>query len=71
VKDDGEGTVEQNPDKGRTRRPTVAKIAIPTRGTVEPSAGWPAAIRWRAALRGIGAGLAPPPAVRFSPAAPT
>jgi type IV secretion system protein VirB10 len=57
VKDDGEGTVEQNPDKGRNAGET-AKIAIPTGGTVGSIAGIPSGHPLAGGLAGIGAGVA-------------
>jgi type IV secretion system protein VirB10 len=57
VKDDGEGTVEQNPDKGRNAAET-AKIAIPTGGTVGSIAGIPSGHPLAGGLAGIAAGVA-------------
>jgi len=57
VKDDGEGTVEQNPDKGRNAG-EVAKIAIPTGGTVGAIGGLAGGHPLAGGIAGIGAGLA-------------
>jgi len=57
VKDDGEGTIEQNPDKGR-HAGEVAKIAIPTGGTVGSIGGLGAGHPLAGGLAGIGAGVA-------------
>jgi type IV secretion system protein VirB10 len=57
VKDDGEGTVEQSPDKGRNAAET-AKIAIPTGGTVGSIAGIPSGHPLAGGLAGIAAGVA-------------
>lgn len=57
VKDDGEGTIEQNPDKGRNAG-EVAKIAIPTGGTVGSIGGLAAGHPLAGGVAGIGAGLA-------------
>jgi len=57
VKDDGEGTVEQNPDRGRNAG-EIAKIAIPTGGTVGSIAGIPSGHPLAGGLAGIGAGVA-------------
>jgi hypothetical protein len=57
VKDDGEGTVEQSPDKGRNAGET-AKIAIPTGGTVGSIGGLPSGHPLAGGLAGIGAGVA-------------
>jgi hypothetical protein len=57
VKDDGEGTVEQNPDKGRNAG-EVAKIAIPTGGTVGAIGGLAGGHPLAGGVAGIGAGLA-------------
>jgi len=57
VKDDGEGTVEQNGDKGRNAG-EVAKIAIPTGGTVGSIGGLASGHPLAGGLAGIGAGLA-------------
>ncbi len=57
VKDDGEGTVEQNPDKGRNAG-EAAKIAIPTGGTVGAIGGLAGGHPLAGGVAGIGAGLA-------------
>ncbi len=57
VKDDGEGTIEQNPDKGRNAG-EVAKIAIPTGGTVGSIGGLAGGHPLAGGLAGIGAGVA-------------
>jgi type IV secretion system protein VirB10 len=57
VKDDGEGTIEQNPDKGRNTG-EVAKIAIPTGGTVGAIGGLAGGHPLAGGIAGIGAGLA-------------
>jgi type IV secretion system protein VirB10 len=57
VKDDGEGTIEQNPDKGRNAA-EVAKIAIPTGGTVGSIGGLAGGHPLAGGLAGIGAGVA-------------
>jgi type IV secretion system protein VirB10 len=57
VKDDGEGTIEQAPDKGRNAA-EVAKIAIPTGGTVGSIGGAVGGHPIVGGLAGIGAGLA-------------
>jgi type IV secretion system protein VirB10 len=57
VKDDGEGTIEQAGDKGRNAG-EVAKIAIPTGGTVGSIGGLGAGHPIVGGLAGIGAGLA-------------
>lgn len=57
VKDDGEGTIEQAPDKGRNAG-EVAKIAIPTGGTVGSIGGLAGGHPIAGGLAGIGAGLA-------------
>jgi len=57
VKDDGEGTIEQAPDKGRNAG-EVAKIAIPTGGTVGSIGGAIGGHPIAGGLAGIGAGLA-------------
>ncbi len=57
MKDDGEGTIEQDSDKGRNAG-KAAEIAIPTGGTVGSIGGLEigsSAGRW---IAGIGAGLA-------------
>jgi len=57
VKDDGEGTIQQDPDKGRNAG-EVAKIAIPTGGAVGSIAGLGSGHPLAGGLAGIGAGLA-------------
>ena len=57
VKDDGEGTIEQSPDKGRNASKT-AGIAIPTGGTVGSISGIDSGHPLAGGLVGIGAGLA-------------
>ena len=57
VKDDGEGTIEQAGDKGRNAG-EVAKIAIPTGGTVGSIGGLGAGHPVAGGIAGIGAGLA-------------
>jgi type IV secretion system protein VirB10 len=57
VKDDGEGTVEQAGDKGRNAG-EVAKIAIPTGGTVGSIGGLESGHPLAGGIAGIGAGLA-------------
>lgn len=57
VKEDGEGTIEQNGDKGRNAG-EVAKIAIPTGGTVGSIGGLATGHPIAGGVIGIGAGLA-------------
>ena len=57
VKDDGEGTIEQSPDKGRNAAET-AKIALPTGATVGSIAGLGSGHPLAGGLVGLGAGLA-------------
>ena len=57
VKDDGEGTIEQAADKGRNAA-EVAKIAIPTGGSVGAIGGLPSGHPLAGGIYGIGAGLA-------------
>jgi len=57
VKPDGEGTIEQAPDKGRNASKT-AEIAIPTGGTVGSISGVESGHPLAGGLAGIGAGLA-------------
>jgi len=57
VKDDGEGTIEQSPDKGRNAAKT-AEIALPTGGTVGSISGAETGHPLAGGLIGIGAGLA-------------
>jgi type IV secretion system protein VirB10 len=57
VKDDGEGTIEQAADKGRNAG-EVAKIAIPTGGTIGAIGGLGSGHPLAGGIAGIGAGLA-------------
>jgi type IV secretion system protein VirB10 len=57
VKNDGEGTIEQSPDKGRNASKT-AEIAIPTGGTVGSISGIDSGHPLAGGLAGIGAGVA-------------
>ena len=57
VKNDGEGTIEQAPDKTRNMG-TVAKVAIPTGATIGTIAGHEAGHALGGGLAGLGAGLA-------------
>jgi len=57
VKDDGEGTIEQSSDKGRNAG-EVAKIAIPTGGTVGSIGGLGSGHPLAGGLAGLGAGAA-------------
>ena len=57
VKDDGEGTIEQDPDRNRNAG-EVAKVAIPTGGSVGSIGGLGAGHPVEGGLIGIGAGLA-------------
>jgi hypothetical protein len=57
VKDDGEGTIEQNKDKGRNAG-EVAKIAVPTGGTIGSIGGLSSGHPLAGGIAGIGAGLA-------------
>jgi len=57
VKSDGEGTIEQETDKGRNAAKT-AEIAIPTGGTVGSISGIDSGHPLAGGLAGIGAGLA-------------
>jgi hypothetical protein len=57
VKDDGEGTIQQDADKGRNAG-EVAKIAIPTGGTVGSIGGLASGHPLAGGIAGIGAGLA-------------
>lgn len=57
VKNDGEGTVEQAPDKGRNAGKT-AQIAIPTGGTVGSIGGLGAGHPITGGIAGVGVGLA-------------
>lgn len=57
VKNDGEGTIEQHPDKGR-HAGTVAEVGIPSGGTVGAVAGAHAGHPIEGGLIGLGAGAA-------------
>ena len=57
VKNDGEGTIEQSPDKGRNAAKT-AEIGIPTCGTVGSISGAETGHPLAGGLIGIGAGVA-------------
>ena len=57
VKDDGEGTIEQDADKGRNAA-KVAEVAIPTGGTVGSIGGLSSGHPLEGGIIGIGAGLA-------------
>lgn len=57
VKDDGEGTIEQDADKGRNAGKT-AEIAIPTGGTVGSIGGLASGHPIAGGIAGIGAGVA-------------
>jgi type IV secretion system protein VirB10 len=57
VKDDGEGTIEQDADKGRNAGKT-AEIAIPTGGSVGSIGGLTSGHPVAGGVAGIGAGLA-------------
>src|ERR1017187_1955895 len=57
VKDDGEGTIEQDGDKGRNAG-KVAAVAIPTGGTVGSIGGLESGHPLEGGIAGIGAGLA-------------
>ena len=57
VKDDGEGTIEQDSDKGRNAGKT-AEIAIPTGGTVGSIGGLGSNHPLAGGIAGIGAGIA-------------
>ena len=57
VKNDGEGTVEQNPNKTRNAG-TVGKIAIPTGGSIGAIGGIHSGHPIGGGLAGVGAGLA-------------
>ncbi|MGH9598479.1 MAG: hypothetical protein ACRD27_01335, partial [Terracidiphilus sp.] len=57
VKNDGEGTVQQNPDKGRNAG-EAAKIALPTGGGVGTIGGAEMGHPIEGGLIGVGAGLA-------------
>ena len=57
VKDDGEGTIEQAPNRGRNAG-KVAEIAVPTGGTVGSIGGLAGGHPLAGGLAGVGAGLA-------------
>ncbi len=57
VKDDGEGTIEQDGDKGRNASKT-AEIAIPTGGTIGSIGGLGSGHPIAGGIAGVGAGLA-------------
>src|SRR5208337_5525543 len=57
VKDDGEGTIQQNGDKGRTAG-QVAEIALPTGAGVGTIGGAASGHPIQGGLAGLGAGLA-------------
>jgi hypothetical protein len=57
VKDDKEGTIEQDPDKGRNLG-EIAEIAIPTGATVGSIGGLPSGHPLAGGIAGVGAGLA-------------
>jgi hypothetical protein len=57
VKDDGEGTIEQDGDKGRNAG-KVAEIGIPAGGTVGSVAGLPSGHPLAGGIAGLGAGAA-------------
>lgn len=57
VKDDGEGTIEQDSDKGRNAG-KVAAVSIPTGGTVGSISGIPSGHPLAGGIAGIGAGIA-------------
>ncbi len=57
VKNDGEGTIEQNGDKGRNAG-KVAAVAIPTGGTIGSIGGLESGHPLEGGIAGIGAGLA-------------
>lgn len=57
VKDDGEGTIQQDGDKGRNASKT-AEIAIPTGGTIGSIGGLDSGHPLAGGLAGVGAGLA-------------
>lgn len=57
VKDDGEGTIQQDGDKGRNAGKT-AEIAIPTGGTIGSIGGLDSGHPIAGGLAGVGAGLA-------------
>ena len=57
VKDDGEGTIEQDGDKGRNAG-KVAEVAVPTGGTIGSIGGLGSGHPIAGGIAGIGAGLA-------------
>lgn len=57
VKDDGEGTIQQDGDKTRNMG-KVAEVSVPTGGTVGTISGLPSGHPLAGGLAGIGAGLA-------------
>ena len=57
VKDDGEGTIEQDSDKGRNAG-KVAEVAVPTGGTIGSIGGLGSGHPIAGGIAGIGAGLA-------------
>jgi hypothetical protein len=57
VKDDGEGTIEQDSDKGRNAGKT-AQVAIPTGGTIGSIGGLGSGHPIAGGIAGVGAGLA-------------
>lgn len=57
VKDDGEGTIQQDGDKGRNASKT-AEIAIPTGGTIGSIGGLDSGHPLAGGIAGVGAGLA-------------
>jgi len=57
VKDDGEGTIQQDSDKGRNAEKT-AEIAIPTGGTIGSIGGLESGHPLAGGIAGVGAGLA-------------
>jgi hypothetical protein len=57
VKDDGEGTIQQDSDKGR-KAGEVAKIAIPTGATIGSIGGLESGHPLAGGIEGVGAGLA-------------
>jgi hypothetical protein len=57
VKDDGEGTIEQDSDKGRNAG-KVAEVAVPTGGTIGSIGGLESGHPIAGGIAGIGAGLA-------------
>ena len=69
MKDDGEGTIEQEGDKGRNAG-EVAKIAIPTGGTIGSIGGLERVIRLPEAWPAWEPDWLPRGWSRFSPAGP-